>query len=501
MAHPTAQQAPIPLSAATLPALSPAITTPQYDRTQLTPGIVHIGLGNFHRAHQAWYLHRLMQAGQAWDWAIIGAGVRPYDVTMRQTLLAQDCLSTLIELDPAGISAEVIGPMIDYLPITEGLEPLIDAMADPRIRIVSLTVTEGGYYLDPTTGALDLDHTDIRYDIAHPDQPCTAFGAMVAALKRRWSAGDAPFTGQSCDNLRGNGDILRRVVLGLAAATAPDLAAWVVEKGAFPNSMVDCIVPATGPNEIAQAAALGIGDGAPVTHENFRQWVMEERFCNGRPPWEQAGATITADVHAYEAMKIQMLNAGHQVLANLGELLSLPTIDLCMAHPLVAAFFDRVQQTEIVPCVAPVPGMTPAAYLALIKRRFANPSIKDTTRRVAFDGSARHTGFVLPLVHEGLAAGRSIEGLCLVEALWARMCAGTRENGSAIAPNDPHWDDLQRVALTARDRPQAWLEQRRYYGDLADNSPFAPTFAHWLSALWTDGCTVTVSRFLQLEER
>jgi mannitol 2-dehydrogenase len=262
--------------------------------------------------------------------------------------------------------------------------------------------------------------------------------------------------------------------------------------------MVDCIVPATGPNQIAQAASLGIDDGAPVTHENFRQWVMEERFCNGRPPWEQVGATITADVHAYEAMKIQMLNAGHQVLANLGELLSLLTIDLCMVHPLVAAFFDRVQQTEILPCVAPVPGMTPAAYLALIKRRFSNSAIKDTTRRVAFDGSARHTGFVLPLVWEGLAAGRSIEGLCLVEALWARMCAGVREDGSTIAPNDPHWHDLQRVALAARDRPQTWLEQQRYYGALADNPHFAPTFAKWLWALWADGCAVSVNRYVQM---
>ncbi|MEM8851530.1 MAG: mannitol dehydrogenase family protein [Pseudomonadota bacterium] len=477
-------------------ALPQGVRGPRYDRAALTPGIVQIGVGNFHRAHQAWYTHRLCDAGHAQDWAILGAGVRPNDAAMRETLLAQDCLTTLIELDPSGRSAEVTGVMTDYLPVDPANAPLIAAMSDPRIRIVMLTVTEGGYYLDPVGGGLQTDHPDIIHDVENPTAPRTAFGAMVAALRRRRDAGLGPFTGQSCDNLRGNGDILRQAVTGLARLSDPDLADWIDRDGAFPNSMVDCIVPATGPDEIALARGFGLDDRAPVTHENFRQWVIEDRFCAGRPDWDRVGATFTDDVHAYEVMKIRVLNAGHQVLANAGELLSVPTIAACMANPAIRDFFAKVQTDEILPFVDAAPGTSPDAYLALIERRFANPEIKDTTRRVAFDGSSRHTGFVLPIVQDALTAGAPVDGLALVEALWARMCAGTREDGTAIAPNDPLWDDLQYAALNARDRPATWLEQRRFYGDLAETPAFASPFARWLAKLWNDGCAPTLRSYV-----
>ena len=218
---------PIKLSNATLADLPDEIARPRYDRSQLAPGIVHIGVGNFHRAHQAWYLHRLMQAGNARDWAILGAGVRPQDAAMREKLLAQDCLTTLIELAPHGRSAEVTGAMIDFLPVEEDNAALVRAMADPRIRIVSLTVTEGGYYLDPATGAFNAGHPDIARDAANPDRPRTAFGAMVAALRLRRAAGHSPFSGLSCDNLRGNGAVLRQSVVGLARMTDPELSEWI----------------------------------------------------------------------------------------------------------------------------------------------------------------------------------------------------------------------------------------------------------------------------------
>lgn len=487
---------PMKLGNATLADLPRAVARPVYDRSALSPGIVHIGVGNFHRAHQSWYLHRLMQQGRALDWAIIGAGVRPYDAQMRERLIAQDCLTTLIELDPAGISAEVVGAMIDYLPIEEGNGPLIRAMADPRIRIVALTVTEGGYYINPVTKGFDADHPAILHDASHPDAPLTAFGAMVAALRLRRDSGAGPFTGQCCDNLQGNGAILRQTVVSLARMSDPDLAQWIDENCSFPNAMVDCIVPATGPAELALVRELGIEDAAPVTHENFRQWVMEDDFCAGRPDWNLVGAQFTDDVHAYETMKIRILNAGHQVLANAGELLGVPTIADCMAHPAISAFFRKVEADEIVPCVHPVPGMTPGAYLELIARRFSNPRIRDTTRRVAFDGSSRHTGFLLPILRQQLARGGSIEGLSLVEALWARMCAGTREDGSTIDPNDPYWDALVKAATAARDRPAAWLEQRQYYGDLADNARFAAGFAAWLEAIWSGGCLPALNSYL-----
>ncbi len=485
----------VDLSNATLGDLD--IARPTYDRSALTPGIVHIGVGNFHRAHQAWYLHRLMQNGQAHDWAILGAGVRPYDAAMREKLLAQDCLTTLIELDPAQTSAEVVGSMIDYLPIEEGNGALIRAMADPAIRIVGLTVTESGYYIDPVSKGFDAAHADIVHDAANPDTPRTAFGAIVAALRLRRDAGQGPFTGLSCDNLQGNGDILRQAVVSLARMSDPALADWIEANGSFPNSMVDCIAPATGPAEIAQAREFGVNDAAPVTHEAFRQWVIEDDFCAGRPNWDQVGATFSDDVHAYEKMKIRILNAGHQVLANVGEVLGIETISATMAHPAIRAMFHRVQAEEITQTVAPVPGMTPLAYLELIEQRFSNPRIVDTTRRVAFDGSARHTGFVLPILRDQLAAGRSVSGLALVEALWARMCAGTRENGSEIVANDPIWDDLQFVAQAARERPEAWLEQDRLYGDLAQVDAFRDAFVAWLTLIWDEGAVAAMTAYTQ----
>lgn len=485
------------LSNATLNDLPEAVARPTYDRSKLTPGIVHIGLGNFHRAHQAWYLHRLMQDGLAQDWAIIGAGVRAYDETMRQKMAAQDYLTTLIELDPASSSAEVVGSMIDYIPIEEGNGPLIAKMADPEIRIVALTVTEGGYFLDPATKNFDPDHPDIRHDIDTPEAPTTAFGAMIAALRQRRAAGVAPFTCQSCDNLPGNGDKLREVVLGLARLMDADLAEWIEENSSFPNSMVDCIVPATGPKELELVRSLGIEDDVPVTHENFRQWVIEDDFCNGRPPWEKAGATFTDKVHDYEAMKLRMLNGGHQVIAAPAEILHIETIAGTMEHPGIKGLLRKVASEEIAPHVDDVPGMTTGQYVDLIDRRFSNPKIHDTVRRVAFDGSSRHTGAVLPGIRDALAAGTPVEGLALSQALWCRMCAGTREDGSTIEPNDPVWDQLNAAALQARDDPQAWLEQRQFYGDLADDPRFSEAFGRWLRLIWSDGVEAALARYQQ----
>lgn len=486
MTNPVRDPKTIKLCNANLGKMPKGVAVPTYDRSALTPGIVHIGLGNFHRAHQAWYLHRLMQQGLAHDWAIIGAGVRAGDAVMRERLLAQDCLTTLVELDPNSASVEVIGAMIDFVEVHPQNTPLIAAMSDPRIRIVALTVTEGGYFRS-AAGTLDTSHPDIRHDAANPHQPVTAFGAMIAAYRARRDAGHAAFAGQSCDNLQGNGDVLRRTVVDLARLSDPDLAHWIDQNASFPNSMVDCIVPATGASELSFVRALGIDDAAPVTHENYRQWVIEDQFCQGRPSWEHAGATITDAVHPYESMKIRILNAGHQVLANVGELLSLETITDCMADPLIFAFFHKVQAQEFLPHVEAVEGTTALDYLALIEKRFSNPKIRDTTRRVAFDGSSRHAGFILPILRDALDSGGDIEGLALVEALWARMCAGTREDGSTIAANDPIWDRLTQTAQAAKSNPQAWLALHQIYGDLADNPRFSGAFSAWLRKIWADG--------------
>ncbi|MEM7694052.1 MAG: mannitol dehydrogenase family protein [Pseudomonadota bacterium] len=476
--------------------MNPTIARPTYDRSRLTPGIVHIGLGNFHRAHEAFYLHRLMQTGEAHDFAIVGGGVRPPDAAMRDALMAQDGLTTLIELDPAGISAEVTGAMVDFAPVTPDNAALIAAIADPRIKIVSLTVTEGGYYVDPSTGAFDAPHADILHDAANPMAPRTAFGAIIAALRARFAEGHGPVTVQSCDNLQGNGAIVRATVVGLARLIDEGLAAQIEDRVTFPNAMVDCIVPATGADEFALAQRFGINDRAPVTHENYRQWVIEDDFCAGRPAYEAVGVTFTGDVHPFETMKLRLLNAGHQFIANPGELLSCATIADCMADREVSGFLHTILAREVVPHVAAVPGMTPTAYVDLIAGRFENTAIKDTVRRVAFDGSSRHTGFVHPTLRERLGTGANVEGLALAEALWARMCFGTREDGSTIAPNDPHWDALNKAAIAARERPAAWLEQPGVYGDLAGAKPFAAAFSRWLTALYTLGTRDALSSYL-----
>lgn len=291
-------------------------------------------------------------------------------------------------------------------------------------------------------------------------------------MRRRRDTGAGPVTLQSCDNLQGNGLILRQTILGLARISNAELAAWIEECCAFPNSMVDCIVPVTGRKELELVRDFGISDAVPVTHENFRQSVIEDDFCAGRPSWERVGATLSDDVHAYEAMKIGILNGGHQLIANAGEILSIEHIPKCMAHPLIGGFFRQVTKSEIAPLVDPVPGMTPCSYVDLVDRRFSNPEIVDTVRRVAFDGSSRQTGFLLPTLRNALNSDKPIDGLVLSKALWARMCEGLREDGTAIEPNDPLWDRLVSMARAAKTQPLAWISQSDIYGDLIESSNF-----------------------------
>ncbi|MGR3434457.1 MAG: mannitol dehydrogenase family protein [Shimia sp.] len=479
----------IPFSRASLDRLPRGVLRPSYAAADLTPGIVHVGVGNFHRAHMAWYTHRLMQAGGARDWAILGAGVRPADAAMRERLAAQDHLTTLIQLDPDHPAAEVTGAMIGFAPVEDGHAPLIAAMADPAIRIVSLTVTEGGYFRD-ADGAFDLGDPDVAHDCGG-GVPRTVFGAMVAALRLRREGGHGAFTGLSCDNVQGNGQVLRAAVTGIARAQDPGLADWIEARAAFPDSMVDCIVPATGSRELAAVADLGIADAAPVAHERFRQWVIEDHFAAGRPDWDVVGATFASDVKPYEEMKLRLLNAGHQILANAGELLGIETIAGCMADPDVSAFF-RACIGQAAPHVEAVPGTTAEAYIQTISARFANPLIHDTVRRVAFDGSSRHPGFVLPTIRDALSAGAPLDRLAMAEALWCRMCEGTREDGSAIAPNDPRWSARKAAALSARDDPAAWLGQADIYGDLAHARCFADAFAGALRAVHQLGVRRTI---------
>jgi mannitol 2-dehydrogenase len=388
--------------------------------------------------------------------------------------------------------------MIDYVPIEADNRALIAQMAQPEIRIVALTVTEGGYYIDPVSKSFDLSHPDIVYDAAHPEAPKTAFGAMVAALRLRRDSGGGPFTCQSCDNLQGNGAILRQVIVALAGLSDPELSEWILANCSFPNSMVDCIVPATNANERALVYDLGVSDAVPVTHEDFRQWVIEDDFCAGRPDWSMAGAIFTNKVHDFEMMKIRILNGGHQVVAVPAEVLSIETIEECMKHSLLGPLFQKVVLREVVPHVKAVPSLTPESYVELVRRRFSNPKIIDTTRRVAFDGSSRHPGFLIPSICDGIANGTPIDGLALIEASWARMCEGTREDGTLIVPNDPFWDELQAKAKAARNTPSVWLEMDQIYGSLGSEPRFADSFGFWFDIIWNQGLEKAIEIYLEV---
>ncbi len=474
-----------------------AVQIPRYDRSKLTAGIVHIGLGNFHRAHMAVYLDDLFAKGLAHDWAILGAGVRAGDAAMRDALLAQDCLSTVIELDPAGKTARRVGSMIGFVPVQDDNAALIKAMSQPAIRIVSLTVTEGGYFINAATGQFDPTAPEIAADAAQPH--ATAFGAIIAALTARRAAGIPPFTVMSCDNLPGNGDVTRAAVVGLARLGNGELADWIAGNVAFPNGMVDRITPATGPRERAMAAAFGLNDPVPVTCEPFRQWVVEDNFPAGRPPLEAVGVTFTPHVHAFEAMKIRILNGGHATIAYPGGLMDIEFVHQAMAHPLILGLLNRVEQAEIIPTVAPVPGTDLAEYYTQIVQRFSNPEVADTERRLCLDGSNRQPKFIVPVIRDRLATGGSVDGLALVSALWCRYCVGVSDSGAVIEPNDPNWDSLQAAAIAAQQNPQVWLDQRQIYGDLANDLRLQTAFAAHVISLRDHGCAATLAAFLAKE--
>lgn len=485
------------LDQSTFAALPNTVARPGYDRKALTPGIVHIGVGNFHRAHQAVYMDDLFGMGLAQDWAIIGAGVRAGDAAMRETLAKQDYLNTVIEMEPGAHQARVIGAMIDFLPVEPNNAKLIATMARPEIRIVSLTVTEGGYFIDPATGTFDPTHPDIAADAANSGAPATAFGAIIAALRLRRDAGVIPFTVMSCDNLPGNGHVTQDAVIGLARLMDDALADWIAANVAFPNGMVDRITPATGPVERARVVdAFGIDDAAPVFCEPFRQWVLEDNFPAGRPPFERAGVTLTDQVEAFEMMKIRILNGGHAIIAYPGGLLDIEYVHEAMEHPLIAAFLAKIETDEVIPIVPPVPGTDLADYHTLITERFSNPDVGDTVRRLCLDGSNRQPKFIIPSLRDNLAQGVLPEGLLLLSAMWCRYCFGTSDSGAEIAPNDPNWATLQACAKEAKTRPTAWLEMDDIYGDLAQNEAVGSAFSALLGDLWEEGTEAMIKRYL-----
>jgi len=484
------------LNEANLSSLPAGIATPGYDRSSLTPGIVHIGTGNFHRAHMAVYLDDLFAMGLDHDWAILGAGVREGDEKMRVLLEGQDYLSSVTELDPDTTTTRIIGAMPGFVPVASDNAPLIAAMSAPHIRIVSLTVTEGGYFIDPKTGTFSPEHPAIQRDAANPDAPETAFGAIIAALKARRAAGVLPFTVMCCDNVPHNGHVTRDVIVGLCRLFDAEMAGWITANVAFPNSMVDRITPATGPRELQMVQDMGVEDAAPVTCEAFRQWVVEDNFPAGRPALEKVGVTFTDAVDAYETMKIRILNGGHAIIAYPGGLKDIHFVHEAMQDDQIRAFLDKVETDEILPIVPPVPNTDLDAYKQLILDRCSNPAVADTVRRLCLDGSNRQPKFIVPSIRDVVSRGRDATGLILLSALWCRYCFGTSENGTEIAPNDPNWERLTLAAAQAKSDPAVWLAMREVYGDLGQNEAVSARFAELLNAIWAEGSVVVIQRYL-----
>ncbi|WP_077960041.1 mannitol dehydrogenase family protein [Ensifer adhaerens] len=484
------------LSLAALDTIKARAGVPAYDRSQLTAGIVHFGVGNFHRAHQAVYLDDLFNAGHDRDWAIIGAGVLPSDATMRAKLAAQDFLTTVVEQDNNRTGAHITGAMIDYLEPGD-VAAIVGKLADPAIRIVSLTITEGGYFIDPASGVFNPTHPDIVADAQDPAAPKTVFGLIVAGLKARRDKNMPPFTVMSCDNIPGNGEVTHAAVSGLARLHEPAFADWIDANVAFPNGMVDRITPATGAREIGIVADdYGIEDAWPVFCEEFKQWVLEDHFPLGRPALEKVGVQFVPDVAPYEHMKIRILNGGHAAIAYPAALLDIHFVHEAMEEPLIRAFLAKLEHDEIIPVIPPVPNTNLGDYYRLIETRFSNPKIGDTIPRLAQDGSNRQPKFILPSTADRLARGEDVVGLSLVSALWCRYFAGTSDSGRTIAFNDQSADRLNKAALAAKDDPMAFLALGDIFGDVARSDLFRRRFAHALKTLWEKGTRATLQLYL-----
>lgn len=485
----------IALNSASLKLLSRDVSIPSYSAADLSPGIIHVGIGNFHRAHQSIYLHRLFEMGVDRDWAIAGAGVTDYDTAMRDRLSPQDWLTTVVELDPERLTAVVTGAMVDFIEVDP--QRVIAAMAKPEIRIVSLTVTEGGYFVDAETGGFDESNAAIVTDAKNLDSPKTVFGIIIAALLQRRADGVPPFTVMTCDNLPENGQVAKQAILGLSRIQGNDSHDWIAENVSFPNSMVDCITPATGEREIEIVRdTFGIDDRAPVVCEPFHQWVLEDKFCNGRPALEKVGVEFVEDVAPYELMKLRILNGGHAAIAYLAGLLDIHYVHDAMANPLVTKYLDKLEHEEVIPTLEKIPGVSFEAYYEKVAERFSNTAIGDTIPRLCFDGLNRQPKFILPVIEARLERQQSIDGLALECALWCRYCFGTTDSGSEIPANDPQWARLNSHAVLAKDDPGKWLELADVYGPLARDERFILEFNNALERIWKNGTTAAVEHYL-----
>lgn len=490
-----------PLRADTLAALGERLPVPAYDRAAVTVGVVHVGVGGFHRAHQAMYHDRLMNAGEALDWGICGVGVMAADERMRDALRAQDGLYTLVQKHPDGTyEARVIGSLVGYLYAPDDPEKVLETMAAPGTRIVSLTVTEGGYNLDHVTGEFAAREPAVVHDLEPGAVPRTSFGLITEALRRRRERGLAPFTVMSCDNLQGNGDLARRVFSTFARLRDEELGEWVASAVAFPNAMVDRITPGTTEEDRAEVRArFGVEDRWPVVCEPFTQWVLEDRFPAGRPRYERVGVQVVSDVEPYELMKLRLLNASHQGLCYFAYLCGYRLVHEAAQDPLFRAFLRGYMDEEATPTLAPVPGVDLDEYKRTLIERFSNPQVRDTVARLCAESSDRITKWLLPVVREQLARGGEIRRSAAIVASWARYAEGVDEQGEPIEVVDRLRDRLRELAQRQREDPDAFIANRDVFGDLAEDERFAAPYRATLRSLHERGARATLEALVGTE--
>ena len=487
------------LSRTILDRLPPAIERPAYDRAAVTPGIVHIGLGAFCRAHLATYTDDVLATGET-GWGIVG--VDPLSPAIRDALKPQDGLYTLLVREDGRDSLRVVGSFLDAMATADQLDEALALMSTPEIRIVTLTVTEKGYCQDAATGSLDEMHPLIRADLAAPEAPRSVPGLLAEAIRRRRAAGLAPFTVLVCDNLAQNGIKVRGIVIRYAELRDPELAAYIAEHVSFPCTMVDRITPATQDADRATVdAALGCRDAWPVVSEPFKQWVIEDRFPLGRPAWEKAGAILVDDVHPFELMKLRCLNGAHSLLAYLSVVAGIETIADAMADPHLPAVMRRLWAEDLIPTLPPVPGTDIPAYTAALEARFRNPGIRHRTIQISSDGSQKLPPRLLEPARELFAAGRIPAVIPLAVAAWMRFLLEVDEAGNAYKVADPLAGALTGIARAHRDDPAALADALFAIGDvfapeLVAEAAFRTAVVAWLESLMTAGVRPTLEAFL-----
>lgn len=476
------------LNSSILARLPSHIDVPTYDRSQLKAGIVHIGVGGFHRSHQAAYLNELLKSPGSEQWGICGVGLLDCNRDLRDILVKQDYLYSLVVRHPNGtIDNKIIGSMIDFIFAPEDKQKVIDKLAHSDTKIVSLSITEGGYHIHPETGEFDFDNDDVRHDIQNPNDPRTAFAYIIAALKKRMVSGLGPFTVQSCDNIQHNGAITRKMITALAERLDPSLSQWIEENVSFPNAMVDRITPVTSKLDIAYVEnTFQVIDQWPITCESFSQWVIEDDFCCGRPNWDLVGAQFVSDVTPFEKMKIRLLNAGHSVLGLLGSIYGYETIDETVSDVCFAQYLRAFMDLEVTPLLDDLDGIDLDGYKDTLIERFANPNIKDSLVRICSESSAKLPKFLLSSIFENIDKGRDSSLAILVIAAWCFYSDKALNQAQlAITIQDAMAVELAAYAQKTAEDKLSFLRNRHLFGNLVENSEFTLNYTKAIDSLYS----------------